>query len=106
MSPTADIIDVRSRNPSGTSSGNTDNGVTAAVVSGLSKPTHQRAFTSLVLYTETGLRIYDELTTQAQDYYLFGAEEEILKRHGDEIIRAMHPRGWFKGESIVELGAG
>lgn len=98
---TTDIIDVRS-----TSSGDVGNDVPAAVVCGLSKPAHQRTLPTLLLYTETGLRIYDELTTKATEYYLFGAEEEILKEHGDEIIRAMHPRGCFEGESVVELGAG
>lgn len=106
MSSATDIIDVRSQNPLGTSSGDIDNDVSAAVVSGLSKPAHQRTLPTLLLYTETGLRIYDELTTKATEYYLFGAEEEILKNHRDEIIRAMHPRGWFEGESVVELGAG
>ena len=102
MPPAAtDIIDVHS-----TGTGDVDNGVPAAIVSGLSKPTHQRTLPTLLLYTETGLRIYDELTTKAEEYYLFSAEEEILKKHGDEIIRAMHPRGCFEGESVVELGAG
>lgn len=101
-----DIIDVHSHNPPGGSSGDVDNGVPAAILSGLSRPTHQRTLPTLLLYTETGLRIYDELTTKAGEYYLFGAEEEILKTHGDEIIRAMHSRGRFEGESIVELGAG
>jgi len=96
-----DIIDVHS-----TSSGGVGNDVPAAILSGLSKPAHQRTLPTLLLYTETGLRIYDELTTKAAEYYLFGAEEEILKKHGDGIIRAMHPRGCFEGESVVELGAG
>lgn len=96
-----DIIDVHS-----TSTGDVDNGVPAAILSGLSKPTHQRTLPTLLLYTETGLRIYDELITKAAEYYLFAAEEEILKKHRDEIIQAMHPRGCFEGESVVELGAG
>ena len=98
---TTDIIDVHS-----TSSGDVGNDVPAAIVCGLSKPAHQRTLPTLLLYTETGLRIYDELTTKATEYYLFSAEEEILKKHGDEIIQAMHPRGCFEGESAVELGAG
>lgn len=105
-SPAMDIIDVRNQNPLGTSPGDVDNGVPAAIVSGLSKPTHQRTLPTLLLYTETGLRIYDELTVKATEYYLFGAEEEILKHHGDEIIQAMHSRGCVEGESVVELGAG
>ena len=105
LSPT-DIIDVHTQDPLGTSSGDVGNGVPAAIISGLSRPPHQRTLPTLLLYTETGLRIYDELTTKATEYYLFGAEEEILKKHGDEIIRAMHSRGCVEGESVVELGAG
>lgn len=107
MPPAAtDIIDVHTQNPPGTRSDDANNGDPVAVISGLSKPTHQRTLPTLLLYTETGLRIYDELTTEAADYYLFAAEEEILKKHGDEIIRVMHPRGCSVGESVVELGAG
>jgi len=102
-STTTDIIDVHTQSPPGTGSGDGDS---VAILSGLSKPTHQRTLPTLLLYTETGLRIYDELTTKAADYYLFAAEEEILKKHGDDIIRAMHPRGCSVGESVVELGAG
>ena len=101
-----DIIDVRTQNLTGASSGGTDNEVTTAILSGLAKPAHQRTLPTLLLYTETGLRIYDELTTKASEYYLFGAEEAILKEHGDEIIKAMHSRGCIEGESVVELGAG
>lgn len=101
-----DIIDVHIQNLSDASTGDADNGVAAAIASGLSKPAHQRTLPTLLLYTETGLKIYDELTTKATEYYLFGAEEEILKKHGNEIIQAMHSRGCIEGESVVELGAG
>lgn len=101
-----EIIDVHINNLSGASTGADDNGVSAAIISGLSKPVHERTLPTLLLYTEAGLKIYDELTARAADYYLFGAEEEILKKHGNEIIRAMHSRGCFEGESVVELGAG
>ena len=107
MSPAAtDIIDVRTQNSPGVSSGDVDSGIPAAILSGLSKSAHQRTLPTLLLYSETGLRIYDELTTKATEYYLFGAEEDILKKHGDEIIQAMHSGGRFEGESVVELGAG
>lgn len=101
-----DIIDVRIQDPSDTSTADADNGVTAAILSGLSKPAHQRTLPTLLLYTEIGLKTYDELTSNASEYYLFRAEEEILMNHGDEIIRAMHSRGSTEGESVVELGAG
>lgn len=53
------------------------------------------------------MRIYDDITTQASEYYLFGAEEQILKDRGDEIVRAMHSRPEAaEDEIVVELGAG
>ena len=103
---TTDIIDVHTRNPLGANSGDADNDVPVTIISGLSNPAHQRTLPQLLLYSETGLRIFDELTTQATEYYLSGAEEDILKSHGDEIVRAMHSRGLIEGESVVELGAG
>ena len=106
MPVATDIIDVHTQTLLGENSGDVDNGVPAAIISGLSRPAHRRTLPTLLLYTETGLRIYDELTTKATEYYLFGAEEDILKKHGHEIIRAMHSRGCIEGESVVELGAG
>lgn len=107
MPVATDIVDVHAaQTPLGATPGDVDNGVPAAILSGLSRSTHNRTLPTLLLYTETGLRIYDELTTKAAEYYLFGAEEGVLKERGGEIIRAMHPRGCVEGESIVELGAG
>jgi len=99
----ADIIDVRTQDPT---ANDVHNGEVAAIISGLSKPTHKRTLPGLLLYTETGLRLYDDLTTKVAEYYPFAAENEILKKYGDEIIRYMHPRGLVAGESVVELGAG
>jgi len=99
----ADIIDVRTQDPTADDVHSCE---VAAIISGLSKPTHQRTLPGLLLYTETGLRLYDDLTTKVAEYYPFVAEDETLKKYGDEIIQYMHPRGFFAGESVVELGAG
>lgn len=42
------------------------------------------------------------------EYYPFGAEEEILRKHAYHIVQLMHGRtnGVVHGEVIVELGAG
>ena len=53
--------------------------------------------------------IYDEITTDADEYYLFGAEERILKAHADEIVGIMNarPDGSAAPNGVVlELGAG
>lgn len=74
------------------------------VLAGLHKPQHQRTLPTILLYDERGLRLYDDITTHLQAYYLFGAEEQILADHSADIVRMM---GAGKGEGvIVELGAG
>jgi L-histidine Nalpha-methyltransferase / hercynylcysteine S-oxide synthase len=78
------------------------------VITGLGKPTNQKTLPTLLLYNEVGLRLYDDITTTAPEYYLFGAEEQILKDKGDEIVRVMHSRsgGVAEDEVVLELGAG
>ncbi|KAJ6583987.1 DUF323 domain-containing protein [Mycena vulgaris] len=63
---------------------------------------------TMLLYDERGLRLYDDITTHVPEYYLFGAEEEILKKKADEIVVAMHQGtgGLFTNEVVLELGAG
>ncbi|KAJ7455811.1 histidine-specific methyltransferase [Mycena latifolia] len=63
---------------------------------------------SMLLYDERGLRLFDDITMRCQEYYLFGAEEEILKTRADEIVAAMHKGtgGLVTNEILLELGAG
>ena len=64
----------------------------------------------MLLYDEYGLRLYDTITTKCPEYYLFAAEEAILKSKSDEIVKAMHARDIEAGDKInsvvIELGAG
>jgi uncharacterized SAM-dependent methyltransferase len=61
----------------------------------------------MLLYDERGLKLYDDLTMEAREYYLFPAEEEILKNKADEIVRAMHREAQISSDAnVVELGAG
>lgn len=81
------------------------------ILDGLSRPAGQRCIPTLVLYDERGLRLYDDITTDAPEYYLFAAEEEILKNHADEIVKIMHTAALQDGhvsgnEVVLELGAG
>jgi uncharacterized SAM-dependent methyltransferase len=75
---------------------------------GLSRPTGEKTLPTILLYDERGLRLYDALTTHAADYYLFGAEEQILKDHADDIVEVMHSAsgGAVTDEVVLELGAG
>ncbi|KAI0028266.1 hypothetical protein K488DRAFT_89904 [Vararia minispora EC-137] len=87
------------------------NDLRADILSGLSQPADTKTLPTLLLYDERGLRIYDELTTRATEYYLFGAEETLLRQHAHEIARIMHTTADASGhvlhESVVlELGAG
>ena len=101
------IIDVRI--PDDVQHAQADGDVRDQIIAGLSRPQGQKTMPTLLLYDERGLRIYDEITTDASEYYLFPAEEEILKNKADEIVRVMHSGvgdGDLVDEVVVELGAG
>nr|BBF98358.1 putative ergothioneine biosynthesis protein 1 [Pleurotus citrinopileatus] len=77
------------------------------LLEGLYRPVGRKEMPTVLLYDERGLRLYDDITTKVSEYYLFGAEEEILKTKADEIIQAMHPdEGVPEFETVLELGAG
>jgi len=81
------------------------------IVKGLSQPVGQKTLPQLLLYDEEGLRIYDEITTQADEYYVFPAEETLLKRHANDIVQIMQGRHENNDSHpiegvVLELGAG
>lgn len=82
--------------------------ITNEIARGLNAPLNCKAFPTILLYDERGLKLYDKITTDAPEYYLFGAEEEILQDHASEVVQVMHSHtnGIVDGEVIVELGAG
>jgi uncharacterized SAM-dependent methyltransferase len=74
---------------------------------GLYRPCGHKQLPTILLYDERGLRLYDDITTEAPEYYLFTAEEEILKSNAKDIVRAMHRETQISSdEVVVELGAG
>lgn len=75
---------------------------------GLARPIKEKTIPTILLYDERGLRLYDAITVGAPEYYLFGAEEQILKDHVDEIVKVMHGNtdGAVEDEVVLELGAG
>ena len=98
-----EVVDIRNR------SNNQDSllEIRWEIVKGSSRPTRQKTHPTLLFYDERGSQLYDELTTNAPEYYRFTAEEEILKRHVDQIVRAMHRNVERPSEGIVvELGLG
>ncbi|KAH0832002.1 hypothetical protein J3R83DRAFT_12905 [Lanmaoa asiatica] len=80
------------------------------ILRGLRAPFNAKTLPTLLLYNERGLRLYDEITTNAPEYYLFGAEEEIFRGHAPEIVRIMQSRSSASSEGpaqvLLELGAG
>ena len=99
-----DIVDVRGKHAAVNGAAKS---MREQVLAGLSKPTGHKSLPTMLLYDEHGLRLYDVITTDAEEYYLFPAEEEILKNHSDEIVRFMHSGvALNRNETVVELGAG
>ncbi|EIN13018.1 DUF323 domain-containing protein [Punctularia strigosozonata HHB-11173 SS5] len=95
------IVDVRVKDATRVSSLRQD------ILDGLARPPHHRTLPTLLLYNERGLRLYDDITTGAPEYYLFGAEEQILKEHADDVVRAMESgHADAGGQVVLELGAG
>lgn len=112
INPSIEIVDVRAATEHVTGGKDDESQISASIagqiLTGLSQPTNQKTLPTLLLYNERGLRLYDQITTGAPEYYLFSAEEEILKEHADDIIRVMHSREGdiLPGEVVLELGAG
>ncbi|PSR70564.1 hypothetical protein PHLCEN_2v13603 [Hermanssonia centrifuga] len=99
-----DILDIRGKHALDTD----QDTIQEQILNGLSRPAGQKTFPTILLYDETGLRLYDVITTDAPEYYLFPAEEQLLKDHGRDIVKFMHARngGQAQNETVVELGAG
>lgn len=104
---TPQIVDVRSYKGS-SESGSSDADLQAQVIRGLTAPTNEKTLPTVILYDERGLRLYDNITTKAPEYYLFCAEEQILRDYADQVVAVMHQhtRGVVLGEVVLELGAG
>jgi L-histidine Nalpha-methyltransferase / hercynylcysteine S-oxide synthase len=101
MSGEALIVDVRGKDAARVSN------LRHHVISGLAQPSHHRTLPTMLLYDERGLRMYDDITTGASEYYLFGAEEQILKDHAKDIVRSMEADiAGADDQVILELGAG
>jgi hypothetical protein len=97
----ARVIDVRLNNKAS----NGEVNFRDEIVKGLSRPVGQKILSQILLYDEEGIRFFDDITTAANDYYLFHAEETLLKRHADDIVQVMHDKE-DEGAILLELGAG
>ncbi|KAI5981711.1 hypothetical protein EDD15DRAFT_2391677 [Pisolithus albus] len=99
------ILDIRHIGDCDTSA---NSSISGEIARGLGAPFNLKTLPTMLLYDERGLRLYDKITTDAPEYYPFGAEEEILREHAYDIVKLMHSRtdGIVHGEVVVELGAG
>lgn len=61
---TVNIVDARPH-------GHTVDDLASQIVEGLSKPEGEKELPTILLYDERGLRLYDTITTDAKEYYLF-----------------------------------
>jgi L-histidine Nalpha-methyltransferase / hercynylcysteine S-oxide synthase len=101
------IIDIRLNDKTSNGEANTHE----EIVKGLSQPLNQKILPTVLLYDEEGLRLFDEIATHADEYYLYPAEENILKGHAHDIAKVMYKR--HEGDDqrpvesvVLELGAG
>ncbi|TFY59280.1 hypothetical protein EVG20_g7851, partial [Dentipellis fragilis] len=100
-----EIVDVRVNDKA--RNGETD--IRSEILTGLARPEGQKSLPTMLLYDERGLRLYDDITTSVNEYYLFPAEEAILKNHADDIVQVIHGANEERvteGEIVLELGAG
>ena len=108
MATAPTIIDVRPA-PEMPETGSGSNAeLVKEIIESLSAPTGQKTMPTMLLYDERGLQLYDAITTEVPEYYLFAAEEEILRHHSEDIAKVMHVRlgTVIPGETVLELGAG
>ncbi|KAG2101110.1 uncharacterized protein F5147DRAFT_581772 [Suillus discolor] len=101
---TLQIVDVRFHDKSS----DVASDIQSQVIRGLMAATNEKTLPTLILYDERGLRLYDHITTKAPEYYLFGAEEQILQDYAGQIVDVMHQHtgGIVSEEVVLELGAG
>lgn len=102
------ILDVRV--PDADERASVEDDVRAQIIEGLSKAAGSKTLPTILLYDEHGLRLYDAITTGCPEYYLFAAEEQILKTKADEIVQVMHRHDFASDKMakpvVLELGAG
>ena len=106
MTPKPDVLDVRIQD---NLKNRPQDDIKTEVINGLLRPSGSRSLPTLLLYDVNGMRIYDQITNDAPEYYLFDAEKSILENNAEDIVQIMHSRSAGNpraGEVVLELGAG
>lgn len=71
------------------------------ILESLDKPLNHKSIPTYILYDKKGLQLFDQITQLNDEYYLTGAELDILMQRSDEIVNRLQ-----NGSVIFELGAG
>lgn len=71
------------------------------ILDSLDKPKDHKSIPTYILYDKKGLQLFDQITQLSDEYYLTGAELDILMRKSDDIINRLQ-----NGSAMFELGAG
>lgn len=71
------------------------------IFDGLSKPAGEKSISTMMLYDDKGLQLFDKITDLKDYYYLTASEQEILENKAEEIVAYVND-----GAVLVELGAG
>ncbi len=69
------------------------------IIKGLSS--RPRELPSLLLWDDEGLRLYERLKTESQEYYVSRKEEDIISQNASEIAAGIPTSG-----TLLELGSG
>jgi hypothetical protein len=91
--PDVSIIDIRREN--------FEDSLVKDLLNGLNPGVgHEKALPTLLLYDETGLKLFEQIT-YLEEYYLTNAEIEVLNMHADKIAERIPAQSL-----LVELGSG
>lgn len=71
------------------------------ILESLDKPLNHKSIPTYILYDKKGLQLFDQITQLDDEYYLTGAELDILQSKSDDIVDRLKD-----GSVIFELGAG
>lgn len=71
------------------------------ILESLDKPLNHKSIPTYILYDKKGLQLFDQITQLDDEYYLTGAELDILIKRSDEMVNRLQ-----NGSVLFELGAG
>ncbi|KAI8635897.1 hypothetical protein BD408DRAFT_377738 [Parasitella parasitica] len=103
---TAQDVSVIARPPSPQTSDSSEDAFNGSdlvntILESLDKPADHKSIPTYILYDKKGLQLFDQITQLDDEYYLTGAELDILVRRSEEMVDRLQD-----GSAIFELGAG